>query len=712
MSIYEGNESYIFISYSHKDNKKVMPVIKRLQKDGYRVWYDDGIEVGSEWPETVANHLLSCELFLVFVSNSYLDSFNCKREIDFSVSKRKSTIAVILEETNMSPGTEMQLSSVQFLNKYLLKDEEFYSKLYQSELIKPCQIEAEENLPDEKTESRNTTDSTNRQKKRLNFSSKALGSFKTVKTKKLNIKKFAAIACSILLVGILCYILGLNLTHITIAGVRYSTDEEHLTIKDTTLTTSDTRKLARFKKLQLLSFENCDFSDNSENELSRLKYGIKSFHVIDCKGIDNYNWLSRISSVEWLEIKNSGFKDSNVNDVWFFTLDKLISLDLSNNKEFTNLSGIMKEINSDLQKILLSNTGVHNLAPLYKFENLRMIDISGCEVDSLDPLRNLKNVTYIAADDNNLENLNGLEQMTNLKTLSASGNNLESIEAVKDCIYLERVDFSDNKITDISPLAKSSISLQDLFLNNNGIKDMTPLTGMCSLEVLLIDGNDIDNIDFLDKCDELKILSARKNKITSIDPILNKKNLDALYLSDNMITGDVIFGEKMGIWNDSISDNNVGIWEIQLQHNMIESLEFKGKVPNSLSVYDNPLGSLMGASKVDEAEEEDSEPEIAYFTNSEGHTTIIEDFVEPHERKGTMSGLYKVYLSWDTDKSDKMLDILYSLDEYSNVYLSGCPLDYKSQAEEIITVISYVTNEKMDEIMESDRTKMLDNQHF
>ena len=41
---YEGNESYIFISYAHKDAARVLPVIAALSRDRFRLWYDAGIE--------------------------------------------------------------------------------------------------------------------------------------------------------------------------------------------------------------------------------------------------------------------------------------------------------------------------------------------------------------------------------------------------------------------------------------------------------------------------------------------------------------------------------------------------------------------------------------------------------------------------------------------------------------------------------------------
>ena len=43
---YEGQDKYIFVSYCHKDRAYVFPVIEQLTKDGYRVWYDEGIDPG------------------------------------------------------------------------------------------------------------------------------------------------------------------------------------------------------------------------------------------------------------------------------------------------------------------------------------------------------------------------------------------------------------------------------------------------------------------------------------------------------------------------------------------------------------------------------------------------------------------------------------------------------------------------------------------
>lgn len=135
---YEGNEPYIFISYSHQDCDEVFSVVERLTADGYRVWYDEGIHPGSEWPEIIAHHLNNCTVCMAFISSHSLESHNCRREINFAIHKQKCFISVVVEDCQMSPGMEMQLSTCQSVFKYLLSEEAFYNKLYQAEELTVC----------------------------------------------------------------------------------------------------------------------------------------------------------------------------------------------------------------------------------------------------------------------------------------------------------------------------------------------------------------------------------------------------------------------------------------------------------------------------------------------------------------------------------------------------------------------------------------------
>lgn len=88
-------------------------MIDELISRGYRVWYDTAIEPGEEWLETIASKLFYAESVLFFISHSFCNSKNCKREVNFSVDKEKDGLAIVLDNVEMSLGLQMQLNSYQ-----------------------------------------------------------------------------------------------------------------------------------------------------------------------------------------------------------------------------------------------------------------------------------------------------------------------------------------------------------------------------------------------------------------------------------------------------------------------------------------------------------------------------------------------------------------------------------------------------------------------
>lgn len=78
---YEGRDPFLFVSYAHLNSEKVLPVIQALFADKYRVWYDEGIAPGSEWPKNIEDHLKVASAVVVFVSEDSLRSPNCENEV-------------------------------------------------------------------------------------------------------------------------------------------------------------------------------------------------------------------------------------------------------------------------------------------------------------------------------------------------------------------------------------------------------------------------------------------------------------------------------------------------------------------------------------------------------------------------------------------------------------------------------------------------------
>ena len=136
---YEGKEPYIFVSYSHRDQTEVMRYIDALQSKGYRIWFDGGIEAGSEWPEYIADHLDKSACLLAFISSDFVESKNCRREVNLAQELNKDLLNVYIEEVDLSLGMRMQLGLNQAIWKKNFESEAaFIEALAEAKIISRC----------------------------------------------------------------------------------------------------------------------------------------------------------------------------------------------------------------------------------------------------------------------------------------------------------------------------------------------------------------------------------------------------------------------------------------------------------------------------------------------------------------------------------------------------------------------------------------------
>ena len=96
---YEGNRPYIFVSYPHNASAEVVDTIRILHDKCYRLWYDEGIPAGSDWPANIAGHMKGCEAVLFFVNERALESPNCRSEMMTAERLGKQILLIALEET-------------------------------------------------------------------------------------------------------------------------------------------------------------------------------------------------------------------------------------------------------------------------------------------------------------------------------------------------------------------------------------------------------------------------------------------------------------------------------------------------------------------------------------------------------------------------------------------------------------------------------------
>ena len=139
MGIYEGQEKYIFVSYAHKDKDVVLPIVDAMIAGGFRVWYDQGIEAGTEWPAYIEDHLLACERVLVFISPYSVESINCRNEINLAATENKEMLVVYLEDTKLMHGLNLQLGAKQSLFRSRhTNDRSFVEELLKAKILECC----------------------------------------------------------------------------------------------------------------------------------------------------------------------------------------------------------------------------------------------------------------------------------------------------------------------------------------------------------------------------------------------------------------------------------------------------------------------------------------------------------------------------------------------------------------------------------------------
>jgi len=133
---YQGKEPYIFVSYAHRDMNAVYSMISEMTGKGLRVWFDEGIDPGTEWDDNIASHVIGCDSMVAFISANYLASDNCKDELNYARDLNKDRLLIYLEEVELPAGMAMRLNRLQAINQYRYDNpEDFWNKLLQCKFL-------------------------------------------------------------------------------------------------------------------------------------------------------------------------------------------------------------------------------------------------------------------------------------------------------------------------------------------------------------------------------------------------------------------------------------------------------------------------------------------------------------------------------------------------------------------------------------------------
>jgi hypothetical protein len=106
---YQGNENFVFLSYSHQDKVIAHELLAFLQFNGIRVWYDAGIPAGDNWMNMIADKVNRSAAVILLSSKTAVCSPHVQTEIRTAIHLGKKLIKINLDDSVFDSGIEMYL---------------------------------------------------------------------------------------------------------------------------------------------------------------------------------------------------------------------------------------------------------------------------------------------------------------------------------------------------------------------------------------------------------------------------------------------------------------------------------------------------------------------------------------------------------------------------------------------------------------------------
>ena len=582
---YEGTEPYIFVSYAHRDAERVFEVLDELQNRGYRFWYDDGIAPGSEWPEDIAQHLDASAMVMAFVTPNSMKSQNCRREINFSLSREKPFLSVLLEETDMPLGMQMQLSAQQSILRYNYDSwQAFVNKILACPGIEPCRKKPEPKLepapaaepvreepaqePSEPepavedvapmtpavaparkvSEAKPTPQPTRvaedekpapKVEKRLKAGKAAAASQpSTPKTagKKINPIVIVAAALAIAAIALVFFITGRFKTS---WGETIEKNATVVNVSEKKLEQSDLRSIAAMTDIRTLDLSGCDLSACDFSSITFASNQLGDINLALARGINDFSFLE---DLKLSRLGAKGCSDFDDAALAYVNLQNLRTLNVSGTA-VTDLSVLVKgESDSQglpLVSLAFGNTEVRDIAVLEQMQKLADVDGSNSKVTSLVALAPLTTLRKVCFDGCSISKVADVFSSLKLQTLSLAGTGVTDLSGLNDCTVLADIDLSDNpKLASMDWLdAQNYTTLKKLDLSRTGLAagDLAWIAKCPELTDLSLDGVALTDLSCVSGLTNLRNISAINCGLEDISGLSESPQLEKILLSCNNI---------------------------------------------------------------------------------------------------------------------------------------------------------------------------------
>ncbi|MCR4950800.1 MAG: leucine-rich repeat domain-containing protein, partial [Solobacterium sp.] len=482
-----------------------------------------------------------------FLSNTSVESTNCRREINFALSRNKDFLSVALEPVQMSPGMEMQISSYQSLLSYKYpKWEDFEEKLLSLDILQSCrnvivhEVEEpeipEEVFKEEPVKSEPVQEIEQEKKPTIRPVPKKKEPKPETAKKPLTFMKTALkivlgiFAALVLLMAVILFRPFEKTVKIDGKTIK---NDSYISIKDAELSAKEVSDLAKLNKCTSLTLNNCKFESGAFSQISAGKQ-LQSLYLTGCTGIDSLTGLNDLEKLYTLEIENCGITDDLMNGVSLPV--SLRNLRLPSNQ----LTYVPKA--DKLTTLEMPYNNISSIDNLAAMTALREVNLSGNQITNIDALSGHTSLTQLNLNDNQIGSIEPLLECVYLQKLYLRGNDIADLSPLQYCSELNTLNLNGNtSISDLSPLAKCAAKMQTLslssiipddlsllsqmsamrglYLNRCGLQDLSFAANMPKLEVLNAAGNEISDISAISKCTKLEYINLASNHITSVSAL-------------------------------------------------------------------------------------------------------------------------------------------------------------------------------------------------
>lgn len=119
-----GSNGRVFISYSRKDKAFVQKLNSALDDAGVQAWVDwEGIELASDWMETITQAIQGNDAFLYVISPDSLKSKVCSDELELGLKLNKKLIPILYREPTKTSKMPEKIASTNWV--YLRDQDNF-----------------------------------------------------------------------------------------------------------------------------------------------------------------------------------------------------------------------------------------------------------------------------------------------------------------------------------------------------------------------------------------------------------------------------------------------------------------------------------------------------------------------------------------------------------------------------------------------------------